>query len=204
MNVKIATIISSCVLLLLSVGLALIFIITFANTGANLEILRISANDLTICKGDVIEDYYTISNADAEIKIEVDKEGIIDIDEEKIEAISIGQVNVTLTMELDGKSCQDTFKVTVINNDYSVEIMSMSGCYYDKILYMTEERCIFQVKILDKNGQDYKTDIEMSVDDNAILQKGVGMYVLICSSDSILKIEAKEINYTYEISVQRC
>ena len=204
MNVKIVTIISSCVLLLLSAGLALVFIITFANIGANLEILRISANDLTICKGNVIKDYYTMSNSEADVEIIVDKEGIIDINKDRIEALSVGQVKVTLIMELDDRSCQDTFTVTVTNRDYSVEIISMSGCYYDKILYMTEERCIFQVKILDKNGQDYKTDIDMSVDDNAILQKGVGMYVLISSSDSILKIEAKEINFTYEISVQRC
>lgn len=202
MNIKTITIISSSLILVVAVVLTLALMLSGGDTNASNLILRVNANDITLYKGDIIENYYFISNKDAMIEIEVDKTGIINIDENRIEALSVGEVNVTINVSLDESVAKDTFKVTVKNYDYSFEFDSLNGCYYKDMLYVTNDLCYFKFNILDEYGKKMNVTIDSQVNNDAVLIYEIGVYMLQCQEDCTLIMNAKEINYKVEINVK--
>ena len=119
MQKKVVVIAISSFMIIASIVLVLVFVIFNSGSKANLDFLRVNVSDVVLYRGETTENYLELSHEKAEVKFDVDREGIINIDREKIEAISVGQVNVTVTMSLNDKTAQSTFKVTVINYDYS-------------------------------------------------------------------------------------
>ena len=188
-------------MIIASIVLVLVFVIFNSGSKANLDFLRVNASDVVLYRGETTENYLELSHEEAEVKFDVDREGIINIDRDKIEAISVGQVNVTVTMSLNDKTAQNTFKVTVINYDYSYSMMAIDGCYFDEKLYTTEDVAMFEINIIDRYGQILSTEMEVTADNDAILQREIGMYMLVTERDCTITVSAKEIDFSFEIEV---
>ena len=101
------------------------------------NLFNINCQDLNMQVGEVKSNYYTVSIEDATITINVDKEGIIDIDEDKIVANKSGVVNVEVTAMTDGVTAKDSFSVVVADKDYRYEIIPVLNCTYGENLVMS-------------------------------------------------------------------
>lgn len=201
MQKKVVVIAISSFMIIASIVLVLVFVIFNSGSKANLDFLRVNVSDVVLYRGETTENYLELSHEEAEVKFDVDREEIINIDRDKIEAISVGQVNVTVTMSLNDKTAQSTFKVTVINYDYSYSVTAIDGCYFDEKLYTTEDVAMFEINIIDRYGQILSTEMEVTADNDAILQREIGMYMLATKRDCTITVSAKEIDFSFEIEV---
>lgn len=201
---SIAVIIASVFLLVASIIILLVFFVfNKDNSEAEYKVLRINADNVTLYVGQSLENYFTVSNEDAVITIDVDKDGIVNIDKEKIVALKSGKVNVKLTASYQDTISSDYFSITVLNRDYSFDIRGIENCYYkDSTLYITQNICQFAVDIYDKTGQMLKQpSIKYSCSDSIELQKQLGFYILKADKDGIIEFFEDEINYSFNLKV---
>ncbi len=201
---RLLALILSLVILAVSIILLLVFfILSKGNSSAEQIILRINANDAVMFCGETREKYYDVNIDDADVTIDVDYEGIIEINHERIVALRSGSVTVTLTAKFKESISKDTFVVTVLSQDYSFNILPSANCEYkNEILYASSTALQFNIELYDLKGDVIQNpDIEYSASNGAILQKQIGSFILLSENDCILYFNVEDLDFNFEIEV---
>ena len=60
---------------------------------------------------------------------------------------------------------------------------------------------MLEINIIDRYGQLLSTEMEVTADNDAILQREIGMYMLVNKRDCTITVSAKEIDFSFEIEV---
>ena len=199
-----ATIIASVSLIVIAIIVLLLFLFAGKDGSKTTnDILRINANNVTLYKGDTLNDYYELSIEDAQISIDVNKNDIIEIDKDKITALTSGEVTVTLIATYNDNSAKDTFTVKVLNCDYSYDVQTIINCSYQNNTLMVEgDYCQFNIEIYDFSGQPFEsTDYKFTVTNNAILQKQIGGFILQTTTNCQITFTVPTIDYSFTIEV---
>ena len=159
------------------------------------NLFNINCQDLNMQVGEVKSNYYTVSIEDATISVNVDKEGIIDIDEDKIVANKSGVVNVEVTAMLDGVTAKDSFSVVVADKDYRYEIIPMLNCTYGENLVMSNNVCYFNVIVYDKMGETLD-DVKFicSATNGAHIERGMSSFILSTDKNCFVTIILPNFN----------
>lgn len=201
---RLLALILSLVILAVSIILLLVFfILSKGNSSAEQTILRINANDAVMFCGETREKYYDVNIDDADVTIDVDYEGIIEINHERIVALRSGSVTVTLTAKFKESISKDTFVVTVLSQDYSFNILPSANCEYkNEILYASSTALQFNIELYDLKGDVIQNpDIEYSASNGAILQKQIGSFILLSENDCTLYFNVEDLDFNFEIEV---
>ncbi len=202
MSKKFMFLVFGCIGLVLSVLAVVIYFVVTGGINSNTPITRISTDDLVIYKGSYVENFYEVNVDDAEITFAVDKEGIININKDRLEGCEVGEVDVLISAESHGSIASDTFKVTVIDRDYSYTVEPVIDCTFeDNTLFMPNDECFFKFQILDTYGKVFDTHVSYEVIGNGKLDSDLGRFVLITSEDCVIKFYAEEIDFEVVINV---
>lgn len=159
------------------------------------NLFNINCQDLNMQVGEVKSNYYTVSIEDAAITINVDKEGIIDIDEDKIVANKSGVVNVEVTAMTDGVTAKDSFSVVVADKDYRYEIIPVLNCTYGENLVMSDNVCYFNVIVYDKMGEALD-DVKFvcSATNGAYIEREMGSFILLADKNCSVTLILTDFN----------
>ena len=198
---KVLIVIIGLAITLVSITLLLVFLLLQGDSTADTP-LRVNVNDVTMQVGDIQYDYYDVNNEEANITILVDKEGIIEIDENKIVAVKSGIVNITLIATYQNSISKEEFTVEILNYNYSYEIVPILNCsYVNEKLLMSDSVCQFLVNVYDKSGNIISDNFNFSSTNNSIMQKQLSNFVLFTTEDCSFTISLTEANFSFSIEV---
>lgn len=205
-NKRAIAIIASLCILAASVILVVVFCVikNAKDSSANITLLRVTADDITMNVGQTVKDYFTVSIPDATIDIETDKQGIIQISQTSITALKSGVVNVEITATLDEAVAKDTFTVTVTTPDYTFNVKNVQGGEFENgILYVSESMpASFKVDIFDRLGQLVDVNmIDYSIT-SGILQNQLGTFIVVPHENCTIKFAVIGTKYSFSINVK--
>jgi len=153
MSKKLITIISSISLLAISTILLLVFFVFNKSPNENTP-LFITANDITLTKNESKYNFFSVSKQNATIDFEVDKENIIEINENYVKGLKAGVVCLTIKAQLEDEFTQVQISITVCDNGYSYTITPYDGCQVNENkLTLEKSPCQFKVSVFDELGQ---------------------------------------------------
>ena len=200
MKSRIKVVLSCVSMLAITVVLLLVFFLTNKN---NKNQFYCSASDIEICVGDWVSNFYHVSKPNAQISFSVDKENIIEIDENKIYGLSAGEVEVTLTAILGEEKSVDTFIVKVYNQNYSIEFSAIADCDFEgNTLFAHSNTCQFTISVYDALNQKLSNPkFEMVVNGNATVQKNFYNIMLMPYENCILTFVFSDIGYEATLSI---
>ncbi len=210
MNKKVITIISSLIILAISVTLLLIIVLGMDKKNdddiSHNDELSCSVDDLNISVGDKIFDFYSFNKLNVEVSFSLDKLGIININENYIESIKVGEVTVTISGVKGNEVCSKQFVVTVKDNEYNIKIVPVLNCRYDdigKIIYMEANSCHFYVEVYNNIGnkiENVNYDIVYE-EGEAILKHELIDYILITNDNCKLIFKFENSTKLIEVNV---
>lgn len=195
-------IIKSLIILAISVFLLLIFIYFTKKPNTVEKNINISVKNISLNVGEEKYNFYSINNDKASVSFEVNKEGIIEINHEKIIALNAGEVTVTITANLNNFTTEKSFTVKVYANNYSYSIVPVQGCSVENNnIFKTQEVCQINIIFKDKLNQDIEVAAYISplYSDKIIYE--FGQYQIITYEDCEIKIFYPEINFNVLLKI---
>ena len=203
MNKKMCTILFSSVFLIIAVVLLLVFLLPKKDDKLILttnQTVTNSANDIILSVGNKLYNYYELSDKSAKLTFELDKQGIININEEMIEGLKVGEVNVVMTATNKTSTTKKQFKVTVCENEHTIMFESVNNCIIsENTIFATANVFQFNVKV--KNIENITYDI-ISNKESTIIDKGFSSVMVITNEDCILTFMFNELNIKISLNVK--
>lgn len=208
MNKKVVSIIVALSILALSIVLMLVFLLS-ANKGKDLPIgesLNIEVDDISLGKGESRHDFYKVNNENASVSFELNKDGIILIDKDKIEGLNAGEVVVTIYAEIENQTVSKNFNVKVYDENLHVSIIHIDNCFYiqeDNILIMEKEIAQFRIEVFDNlnqpiNDLNYKIICE---NENVTVEKEIFGILISSVENCQLYFVFNDLNFTFLLNV---
>lgn len=189
----------SGVIFAVAIAILLLFLLLPKDNGDPFEPLNCNADDVVMSVGDIKRDFYTLSDEDATVSFNLDNDGIVEIDDDKIIACRAGVVNVEMVVCLDGQSVSEYFKITVLADDYSLQLTPVSNCSIEgNVLSVSANISQFTIDFIDKEGE-IVSDVELSISttNGASCTQLFGVYRLTAESDCVIIFRAEE--YDFEV-----
>lgn len=204
MTKKTITILASLFILAISFFLLLIFFAFNSHSFNNntKDNLILSANNLTLNIGDVVYNYFDVSEDNAQITITTNNNNIIEINKEYIRGLEVGNVTVTIMAEYNGLHAKQSFLVIVKKDDYSFNIIPISSCSYENNnIYLLSQVCQFRIEVFDFYGKrlDNLTYQINSTNDSKFYMELLN-FILITNSNCLITIYIPEIEKTFNIN----
>lgn len=204
MTKKTITILASLFILAISFFLLLIFFAFNRHSFNNntKDNLILSANNLTLNIGDVVYNYFDVSEDNAQITITTNNNNIIEINKEYIRGLEVGNVTVTIMAEYNGLHAKQSFLVIVKKDDYSFNIIPISSCSYENNnIYLLSQVCQFSIEVFDFYGKrlDNLTYQINSTNDSKFYME-LSNFILITNSNCLITIYIPEIEKTFNIN----
>ena len=204
MTKKTITILASLFILAISFFLLLIFFAFNRHSFNNntKDNLILSANNLTLNIGDVVYNYFDVSEDNAQITITTNNNNIIEINKEYIRGLEVGNVTVTIMAEYNGLHAKQSFLVIVKKDDYSFNIIPISSCSYENNnIYLLSQVCQFSIEVFDFYGKrlDNLTYQINSTNDSKFYME-LSNFILITYSNCLITIYIPEIEKTFNIN----
>ncbi len=204
MTKKTITILASLFILAISFFLLLIFFAFNSHSFNNntKDNLILSANNLTLNIGDVVYNYFDVSEDNAQITITTNNNNIIEINKEYIRGLEVGNVTVTIMAEYNGLHAKQSFLVIVKKDDYSFNIIPISSCSYENNnIYLLSQVCQFRIEVFDFYGKrlDNLTYQINSTNDSKFYME-LSNFILITNSNCLITIYIPEIEKTFNIN----
>lgn len=211
MNKKVLTIVSCLLILAISATLLLIILLVVDKNNNENELpyseLTCNVNDINMKIGDKLYDFYSFNQVDVDVSFEIDKEGIINIDKNCIDALSTGKVTVVITGIKGDKCCQKQFIVTVTDEDYKIKIIPILNCRVNEnmnTIYMESNSCQFYLEIYNESNVkldniNYKLNCE---NQNVVLDCEFINYLLITNENCKLILSFEKSSVKIEINVE--
>lgn len=211
MNKKVLTIVSCLLILAISATLLLIILLVVDKNNDENELpyseLTCNVNDIYIKTGDKLYDFYSFNQVDVDVSFKIDKEGVINIDKNCIDALSTGKVTVEITGRKGDKICQKQFFVTVIDEGYQIKIIPVINCRVNDntdTIYMESNSCQFYIEIY--NEENIKLDninYELNCENqNVVLDCEFINYLLITNENCKLILSFEKSSVKIEINVE--
>ena len=189
MKRKVYTILTCCFIVVISIVLLLVFVI-FPNKKdlkLSLSCKYNNENYLSLSVGDIIEDYYEINDENAEITIEVDKEGIVFINKDKIEGLNAGEVKVIIKAKTSKESIEKSFVVKVFaKEEYRINFVAIKNCTFEgDNIYITNSVFQFRLEVYDKLNKIIENlEYEISSDNtNTIIDKSFATVMIVAQEN---------------------
>ena len=203
MTKKTITILASLFILAISFFLLLIFFAFNSHSFNNntKDNLILSANNLTLNIGDVVYNYFDVSEDNAQITITTNNNNIIEINKEYIRGLEVGNVTVTIMAEYNGLHAKQSFLVIVKNDGYSFNIIPISSCSYENNnIYLLSQVCQFRIEVFDFYGKrlDNLTYQINSTNDSKFYMELLN-FILITNSNCLIAIYIPEIEKAFNI-----
>ncbi len=199
MNKRLATILACFAMLAVSAILLLTFLL---DKKEEKEEFYCTAQNVNLCLGESAYNYYQVSHPLSIINISVERENIIEIDNEKITAIGIGTTNVTLSASYGDKKSETTFTVKVSEQNYTISFTPTANCYFEgNTLYAQSKTCQFSFEI--RNSQNTKVEIvnyDVTIVGDGETAKNFCNIILSLNGDCTLTLSFPELEF--EISIQ--
>lgn len=204
MTKKTITILASLFILAISFFLLLIFFAFNRHSFNNntKDNLILSANNLTLNIGDVVYNYFDVSEDNAQITITTNNNNIIEINKEYIRGLEVGNVTVTIMAEYNGLHAKQSFLVIVKKDDYSFNIIPISSCSYENNnIYLLSQVCQFRIEVFDFYGKrlDNLTYQINSTNDSKFYME-LSNFILITNSNCLITIYIPEIEKAFNIN----
>lgn len=192
-------IISSLLILIVSIVIVL-FTFVFTNDEEIKAPLRVYAEDITMFVGTNIKDFYRVSNENAEITFDVEKDNIILVNKTEIVGLKVGETKVTINAKIDGEEAKDTFIVSVYNEGIICNIEAKEFCTTDEnVINMTSNVCRVNFKFYDKENKLITTGFEFDKPDGLRIIHNISDYTIVAENDCKFTIVLK--NYKYKIDI---
>ncbi|MBO5395003.1 MAG: hypothetical protein J6A28_03770 [Clostridia bacterium] len=186
-----------------SLVLLLVFLLVPGKRDGNLIPLNCSVESIEMEIGESKADFYHLSHDEALVSFKVDKEGIIEIDEQKITALKSGVVTVQMTVTLNDQSITEVFVVTVLAEEYSLKITPITDCEVaGNTIYLSGTACQFSVEFINKKGETVEdAQVSYTPTNNARIQFAFGVYMLLASEDCAVTFSVSEYNFSMIFNV---
>ena len=208
MNKKVISVIVALSMLALAIVLMLVFLLG-ANKGKDLPIgesLTIEVEDISLGRGESRYNFYKVNDENAAVSFELNKEGIILIDKDKIEGLNAGEVVVTIYVEIDNQIVSKNFNVSVFEENLRVSIIHLDNCFYvqeDNTLIMEKEIAQFRVEVFDNliqpiNDLNYKIICE---NENVTIEKEFSSILISSVENCQLYLIFNDLNFTFLLNV---
>ena len=164
--------------------------------------VNITASDISMNIGEEKFEFYNINNDKAIVKFKIDKEGIINVDKEKIVALKVGVVNVTIIATLNDFVTQTDFCVKVYGNEYSFIINEIKNCEFrDNVLYKQGTSCQFRITLYDKLGQIAENLTPTVTSTSEYVDYQFGNIIVASNIDCVIYFYYSTINYTITLNI---
>ena len=167
--------------------------------------LSIIAYDINLNVGEKCFDFYEINDSTADISFDIDKSGIIYIDEEKIEGLKVGEVNVIMTAKTKSATTRTSFIVKVYQNTYSINFVALDSCSFEgDLIIATKNSFQFKVEVFDKSNEPIEnSSIEItSSDANTRILNNFGAIIITFENDCQLTFILKDYSISTTKSLQ--
>ncbi len=161
------------------------------------------AQDVNLIIGETAYNYYQLSHQLAIVQINVEKENIIEIDNDKITAIGIGSTKVTLSASYGEENAQTTFTVKVSDNNYTLSFIQTVDCYFeDKTLFATSNICHVDFEVYDSRGIKMPSpQYEIIIDGDGSAVKTFYGIVLSVNSNCKITLVFTELEFDFTINI---
>ena len=203
MTKKTITILASLFILAISFFLLLIFFAFNSHSFNNntKDNLILSANNLTLNIGDVVYNYFDVSEDNAQITITTNNNNIIEINKEYIRGLEVGNVTVTIMAEYNGLHAKQSFLVIVKNDGYSFNIIPISSCSYENNnIYLLSQVCQFRIEVFDFYGKRLKNlTYQINSTNDSKFYMELSNFILIANSNCLITIYIPEIEKAFNI-----
>lgn len=194
-------IISSFVLVASIIALLLFFVLKNDNTQAKQNLI-IEAEDISIFVGDRYDNFYAISDEEANVDFIYEDNGIIKIENNSIIALNRGSVKITIQASTENEFSTKTINVFVYGKDYYFEIVDIVGGYYfDNTLFVTNNNCQFQVILYDYLGSQINNQFFNYFITNGEINYDMAFMILV-KEDCEITIIYPNINFEIHIIVK--
>ncbi len=201
MNKRIIAIISSLFIFALTIILILAILLGIPSnkkTFSSSE-LTCSVYDKAIGVGERIYNFYDINDKDANVYFEVSKPGIIFINEEMIEGLSVGEVNVTLFAFNDKNSIKNEFTVKVFEKNYYFDVTTIENCEFDKsssTFIAKDSYFQFMIEFYDLSNKVMEnTNYDIIANDKrTIVDRKINNIIVIVEEDDCIIFSHKNFN----------
>lgn len=154
MTKRLKTILITFILLAVSISLLLTFFI-FNNQEKKMPLpFVLNTKNITLQVGQVVEDFYSISDKEAQIEFEVENPGKIKIDKNQIVGLNAGSTKVTIIARNETNQEKSDFTVNVLNKNYVVKLTAIFGCQIkDDTILVTDKISQFGINLFNLNGE---------------------------------------------------
>ena len=204
MTKKTITILASLMILAISFILLLIFFVFNGHYFKNntKDKFTLSVDNITLNIGDIVYNYFDVSEDNAQITISTNNNNVIEINKDYIKGLEVGNVTVTIIAEFNGINVKKSFQVTVKTEDYSYNIIPVLNCSYkDNNIYIFSNICQFRIEILDVYGKLLENiTYQINSTNDSIFYMELSNFILISNSDCSITIYIPEIERTFIVN----
>lgn len=207
MNKRLKTTILCLIVVGISISLLLIYLFVPSRKNIDLSLktpLSSSATDISLSVGNKIYDYYEISDKSAMISFEVSQKNIINIDENMIEGLKEGSVNVVMTAQKENEISKTSFNVVVYQKSCLINILPISDCdFNDETLIVSSNVCQFQLEVYDlQNNKLENVQMQVFTNGDAIIEKNFLTIMLCVTKDCVITFNFPELDECFSICVE--
>ena len=202
MTRKIKTILFSSLLLAISIILLLVFFVFIKPQKSNLP-LSILTSNISLQKGQINYNFYTLSHQDAQLEFEMSKDNIVEINKDYIKGINSGIVEITITAKYDKRQAKSSFTVYVYESGYTYSVIPRENCNYsNNKLILESSHCQFRVELYDQLGNTLDSDFTYQVTNEATLSIQFGTFLLTTYNNCQIQITYSEIDFIVSINAE--
>ncbi|MBP3344691.1 MAG: hypothetical protein J6K97_00615 [Clostridia bacterium] len=202
MSSKMRSYIISFSIIAAALVLLLVFLLLPKRKSEPIIPLTCSVEDVTINVGESVTEFLQISNENASVSFEVDKEGIISIDKDKIVGLAKGETSVTVKIEFQGEKIDSSFNVTVLDaniveNGYRIEFNSILNCEINENnIKINGDVAQFSFLVYDLDGTTIENpQVSFVVPENVTLVCDFGVCQLLATENCQIKLVFAALNF---------
>lgn len=205
MNKRTSSILVSLFLLFISIGLLLVYFVFKDKNNDKVSPLSLFANDQILYVGEDVYNFYSVSDKNALIEFDVSKQNIISVNKDKISGISAGEVYLTITATLNRETTKTQLKVTVLNHDYTINIMPEMSCYFqNNTLFINADVCQFQLNVFDRlNNKIDNLNYLIQTTNDAAIERNFLSFQLYSTQNCQVIFIFEDIDFQVTINVVR-
>ena len=184
------------------VGLLLLLFLP-KNTGKSFEPVNLYVEDIVLQVGQTKTDFYQISAQDYQITFQADRDGVIEIDENKIVAIDAGKVNVKVSVNVAGNTIEESFCVTVLATSWSYMFENLTGCVIEgDNIVLSNSVAQFKIKCFDENGLEITNPtIETVASDGVDVSYEFGIIKITASKSGVIEFSIAQSQIEFSMNV---
>ena len=169
--------------------------------------LTVKASDCNMIVGESLVNFYETSEKNVNVSFEVKQKGIVIVNTNLLTAIDAGETEITIYAYNENKQAKTTFKVEVVNADYSFDIVNLFNCNFNSIenvLYVNQGVNQFFINIYDKSNQLVdNSNLKIYYKSETInISREISIWYLFAENNGEICFYVENIDYYFTIFIQ--